>query len=34
MMRRDEDEDSSLYTIVFAITIALFLFVAYQGYKR
>lgn len=33
-MRRDEEQDSSVYAIVFAITIALFLFVGYQGYKR
>ncbi len=33
-MAREEDEDSSIYTIVFGITIALFLFVAYQGYNR
>lgn len=34
MRRRGEEEDSGIYTIVFAVTIALFLFVAYQGYKR
>ncbi|PIP82060.1 MAG: hypothetical protein CO113_09215 [Elusimicrobia bacterium CG_4_9_14_3_um_filter_62_55] len=34
MRRRGEEEDSGVYAIVFLLTIVLFLFVAYQGYKR
>lgn len=33
-MPRDRDQDSGVYTLVFAIAVALFLFVAYQVYQR